>query len=443
MADLVWPFVVDATNPDTSLLEEEHVRKILIGTYGEEPTVHETIHAIARRMQESDQTVCLKTLVLLHRVLRDGSQPIVNQAVQADQSLMSALISSANLSHDWSDGTLISKYRKYLGSRQVTDGPTAVDATVGRFRHLSAEQLFEQMPKLQTHLAGLLDSQAECIQLGLERDVVAKGFALMMKDAFLYHRCGSEGIVNLLERFFSFELETAENGILVYKQFTELTDRLVETHNHARALPRSISGPYPELQPAPASLLAALEQYRDQLINGDSSAATLSMNDAGLPNDGSFALSTRQLDVVLTKVDKLERIVNENTDSQLRVRAELFKHELQGKMTDCEKEVKQKELEVKAFQGGGSMFSMFGSKKEKTEEQAAAEQAAVEALEVAQLQMTSLEAQLKEAAVGPLRISGEEKMALQLKELKELIIHVAGAANEQAILQTAAAVAEQ
>ena len=33
--------------------------------------------------------------------------------------------------------------------------------------------------------------------------------------------------------------------------------------------------------------------------------------------------------------------------------------------------------------------------------------------------------------MGPLRISGEEKMALQLKELKELIIHVAGAANEQ------------
>ena len=39
-------------------------------------------------------------------------------------------------------------------------------------------------------------------------------------------------------------------------------------------------------------------------------------------------------------------------------------------------QVKQKELEVKAFQGGGSMFSMFGSKKEKTEEQAAAEQVA-------------------------------------------------------------------
>ena len=87
---------------------------------------------------------------------------------------------SLRIDADWSDGTLISKYRKYLGSRQVqlqsagggpqrcwqvTDGPTAVDATVGRFRHLSAEQLFEQMPKLQTHLAGLLDSQvvASCL----------------------------------------------------------------------------------------------------------------------------------------------------------------------------------------------------------------------------------------------------------------------------------------
>ena len=33
---------------------------------------------------------------------------------------------------------------------------------------------------------------------GLDREVVAKGFGLMMKDAFSLHRCASEGVVNLL-----------------------------------------------------------------------------------------------------------------------------------------------------------------------------------------------------------------------------------------------------
>ena len=75
--------------------------------------------------------------------------------------------SSANTGNTWALARYSCRVRGGGPQRcwQVTDGPTAVDATVGRFRHLSAEQLFEQMPKLQTHLAGLLDSQvvASCL----------------------------------------------------------------------------------------------------------------------------------------------------------------------------------------------------------------------------------------------------------------------------------------
>ena len=83
-----------------------YVTEVLIGTYGEEGVVRQAVEAISQRAQEVEQSVtacgvvlallkasqvCLKTLVLLHRTLREGSQPIVSQAVSDNMRLMGTL----------------------------------------------------------------------------------------------------------------------------------------------------------------------------------------------------------------------------------------------------------------------------------------------------------------------------------------------------------------
>ena len=53
----VLPLVVDATSPETQSLDEDTMRTILVGTYGEDVTVKDTMEAICTRLEENNQTV--------------------------------------------------------------------------------------------------------------------------------------------------------------------------------------------------------------------------------------------------------------------------------------------------------------------------------------------------------------------------------------------------
>ena len=59
--------------------------------------------------------VMLKTLVVLHRTLRDGSQPLIAQGIKENgDKLIRNLSSERELPAHWTDAALISKYFKYL-----------------------------------------------------------------------------------------------------------------------------------------------------------------------------------------------------------------------------------------------------------------------------------------------------------------------------------------
>jgi hypothetical protein len=113
-------------------------------------------------------------------------------------------------------------------------------------------------------------------------------------------------------------------------------------HAQTKLLPPSSYGPHPDLQPAPPSLLSALEEYINQISDeaehipvsgqpdynrdvgafaGLSGLSSLGgqRSPAACPSSrqphswwgsgGSFALSAKQLDQVLLKIEKLERSV--------------------------------------------------------------------------------------------------------------------------------------
>jgi len=328
-----------------------------------------------------------------------------------------------------------------------------VDASVGHFRHLSMEELFEHMPKLQMQLATLLECQDICCTdapegsptlSGLDREVVAKGFGLMMKDAFSLHRCASEGVVNLLEHFFTLEREAALTGVELYKQFMSQTDRVIGMHSTAQKLPVGISaGPYPDLQPAPPSLLSALEEYINQ-ISGDTQQIPVSSpqsnRDVGAfsglsglssTGGGSFALSSKQLDQVLTKIEKLERAVKEGRHDALQERAQASEVELKQEVGRLELVVAERQKALDSLRGTGGFFSFGGKKKDASEQER--EKAAEATLATAQLELKQASSNWEDAKAAPLeslRAEAEDRVAAELKELKEVVVQVAAAAND-------------
>jgi len=57
----------------------------------------------------------LKTIVIFHRVLRDGSQPLMSKLI--DGKATQAITAERSLPPHWTDADILQKYTKYLGIR--------------------------------------------------------------------------------------------------------------------------------------------------------------------------------------------------------------------------------------------------------------------------------------------------------------------------------------
>lgn len=313
------------------------------------------------------------------------------------------------------------------------------------------DELLEEMPKLQEQLGALLECQGACCGgsgdgadtlVGLDRDVVSKGFALLMKDAFSLHRCASEGVVNLLEKFFSLERAAAMQGIELYKKFMAQTDAVIQMHLKTQQLGQAATGPYPTIQPAPPSLLSALEEYINQIsadgqkieVTADTAydrdaGAFAGMSGLGSLGGGSFALSAKQLDQVLIKIEKMERAVRDGTTAVLKEKASSNADHCAREVGRLEGEVAERQKALDALKGG---FFGFGKKKDPTEVER--EKAAQGALDVAQGELKEAMRKWNEAKASPidaLRADAEERVLSEIKELKELVVQVAAAANDE------------
>ena len=59
----------------------------------------------------------LKTIVVLHRILRDGSQPLIESVLKNNTNLAQVMAMDRPLPQHWTDATIISTYSKYLALR--------------------------------------------------------------------------------------------------------------------------------------------------------------------------------------------------------------------------------------------------------------------------------------------------------------------------------------
>ena len=66
----------------------------------------------------------------------------------------------------------------------------------------------------------------------------------------------------MLEHYFDMNRENARRSLIIYKSFVKETGDMQELIRTARILPH-IDLDFPELTPAPTSLLAAMEEYLD------------------------------------------------------------------------------------------------------------------------------------------------------------------------------------
>ncbi|PAV68858.1 hypothetical protein WR25_22309 [Diploscapter pachys] len=166
----------------------------------------------------------------------------------------------------------VRRYGKYIGEKIATYRTCAFDFCKvkrgkedGMLRKMHADKLLKTLPILQNQIDALLEFQVSSSELN--NGVINCSFILLFRDLIRLFACYNDGIINLLEKYFSMNKKQCREALDTYKGFLTRLDKVAEFLRVAESVGID-RGEIPDLTRAPASLLEALESHLIQLEGG-------------------------------------------------------------------------------------------------------------------------------------------------------------------------------
>ncbi|XP_027909177.1 putative clathrin assembly protein At2g01600 isoform X2 [Vigna unguiculata] len=228
--------VVKATNHVECPPKERHLRKILLATSAVRPRADVAccIHALSRRLAKTrNWTVALKTLIVIHRLLREGDPTLREEFLNFSER--GRILQLSNFRDDsspiaWDCSAWVRTYALYLEERlecfsilkydieaeRLPKPVAGQDKGYSRTRDLNSEELLEQLPALQQLLYCLVGCRPE--GAAARSYVIQYALALVLKESFKIYCAINDGIINLVDKFFEMPRHEATKAFDVYKR---------------------------------------------------------------------------------------------------------------------------------------------------------------------------------------------------------------------------------
>lgn len=271
--------LVKATNHVECPPKERHLRKIAIATSAVRPRadVAYCIHALARRLAKTHNwTVALKTLIVIHRLLREGD-PTFREELLAF-SLRGRILQLSNFKDDsspiaWDCSAWVRTYALFLEERlecfriikydiegeRLPRPAQGQEKGYSKTRDLDSEELLEQLPALQNLLYRLIGCQPEGAAVG--NYLIQYALALVLKESFKIYCAINDGIINLVDKFFEMPRHEAVKALDVYKRAGQQAGNLSDFYEVCRGLELARNFQFPVLREPPQSFLVTMEEY--------------------------------------------------------------------------------------------------------------------------------------------------------------------------------------
>ncbi|KAK4765608.1 hypothetical protein SAY86_026698 [Trapa natans] len=266
--------VVKATNHVDCPPKDRHLRKILIAISAVRPRADVAccIYALSRRLGKTHNwTVALKTLVVIHRILREGDPTFREELINF--SSRGRILQLSNFKDDSSPIAWVRTYAQFLEERlecfkilkydieaeRLPRPAQGQDKGYSRAQDVDSEVLLEQLSALQNLLYRLMGCRPEGAAVG--NYLIQYALALVLKESFKIYCAINDGIINLVDKFFEMPRHEAVKALEVYKRAGQQAGNLSDFYDICKGLELARNFQFPVLRKPPQSFLATMEEY--------------------------------------------------------------------------------------------------------------------------------------------------------------------------------------
>ncbi|KAJ8768269.1 hypothetical protein K2173_021209 [Erythroxylum novogranatense] len=278
--------IVRATNHVERPAKEKHIRTIFLNISATMPRadVAYCIHALARRLSKTHNwAVALKTLVVIHRALREVD-PTFHEELMNYRKSRGHMLNMAHFKDDsspnaWDYSAWVRCYALFLEERLECYRVLKYDLEMDqpRTKELDTAELLEHLPALQQLLFRVLG----CLPQGaaINNFVIQLALSLVASESIKIYQAISDGTTNLIDKFFEMQRLDAMRAMDIYRRSCQQAERLSEFYEICKSLHMGRGDRFIKIEQPPSSFLQNMEDYireapRTSIVRKDQVADT-------------------------------------------------------------------------------------------------------------------------------------------------------------------------